>query len=791
MQRIIGLFLLPIALFLSLAAMGCDNASSEDIATSLEDRLTDALDFDGGENADGVPDPGDGSGEAPQIEEWQVPGTLRLGQPFVVTIATNFDSNSEALTTAIYVKGAKNHLHVRRDLGILPDGRKRMSLYGVLAVDEQLRGKTFELELSLKTEDGVMGLPVPWPLKIEDEDPVALEGEPIDMLTMIGEDWIASGRPEGDPSGDAPQILRIDGPYEFPISVATMAGPVSDNVSDFNRIAAVLLSTPGNPGYKRSTVIQPENLEDGLALRVELKIKPEVPDGTPLVFVFALEDVDGRVGLFQPYSIVAFKNVDVDGDADDDVVVIDGDGVDRDTVDGDVVIDGDTIDGDMIDGDTSDTEETDGDVQCVCEAENACCDGCQPINNGGDCDPQQENAWTGYCAEGQCVPLSFQTYILKADAALTRVDLSADGSRLAAAFFSSVEIFDTETWQSLQQMPSTGETSISAVAFSPDGQQLAVAGYGQKVTLFNIEANELVNELSFDALYVNAIAYTADGSAMWVGGGASLENLAIQRIRDHARVWTSPLNHGYIYSIARIGMGERVSVNNSQMLYYANMLQRQSIAGPDDFTNSIIDQAISPSGDESAVLTCTYMNADTQICEEFGIIRFDIGDNTISDGGTFTLTSPTSLDWSPDGLNFAVGFCNRHAPGSFFCESSQVILVDAANWQLRYTLPEFTGMIQDVRFDRHNRRLLVFTQQAELFVYDLGDIGLFGPPYAWECSETDNACRNGEVCDLYTHRCRTNACADGVDNDSDGQTDEADLDCSEGGFLELDEELAR
>ncbi len=89
---------------------------------------------------------------------------------------------------------------------------------------------------------------------------------------------------------------------------------------------------------------------------------------------------------------------DEDGDTDDD---------DDDTSDGDTDDDDDdTTDGDTDDDDDDTTDgDTDGDVdgdeECLCTTTDSCCDGCQPINEEGDC---TLDGGHGACREGECVP---------------------------------------------------------------------------------------------------------------------------------------------------------------------------------------------------------------------------------------------------------------------------------------------------------------------------------------------------------------------------------------------------
>src|SRR5688572_9722802 len=63
---------------------------------------------------------------------------------------------------------------------------------------------------------------------------------------------------------------------------------------------------------------------------------------------------------------------------------------------------------------------------------------------------------------------------------------------------------------------------ISALAFSPDGSQLAVSGY-HEVLLHKADGSTLLGRLVGEAARVESIAFTADGKLLGVAGGSPAE----------------------------------------------------------------------------------------------------------------------------------------------------------------------------------------------------------------------------------------------------------------------------
>ena len=110
---------------------------------------------------------------------------------------------------------------------------------------------------------------------------------------------------------------------------------------------------------------------------------------------------------------------------EDDTETTDTEVIESDVVDGDVenvdIIDDEIVDGDIIEDDTEivdgdddmiedDVEIVDGDVDtdpeivCTCSTTDACCDGCNPINQGGECNDGNLCTLEDFCSDGVCMP---------------------------------------------------------------------------------------------------------------------------------------------------------------------------------------------------------------------------------------------------------------------------------------------------------------------------------------------------------------------------------------------------
>ncbi len=195
---------LCIFLLLALHAGCSKGGSAEKIASGLEDRLTDALEFVGGKTINEAPPEGSGDSTAPQVKTVDAPLQFRRGADFKVVLTSDFGHPEDVDKALVHVQGANKYIVINKPLSsfdnaevttkaferkLLETISSIMSLNGVLADDNELGGE-FVLEYALQTKAGVTGLFKERSMKIPEEVAECLTGD-----CCNGGQWISQGDP--------------------------------------------------------------------------------------------------------------------------------------------------------------------------------------------------------------------------------------------------------------------------------------------------------------------------------------------------------------------------------------------------------------------------------------------------------------------------------------------------------------------------------------------------------------------------------------------------------------------
>lgn len=101
---------------------------------------------------------------------------------------------------------------------------------------------------------------------------------------------------------------------------------------------------------------------------------------------------------------------------------------------------------------------------------------------------------------------------------INSIDFTKDGHyMISAGMWGRVIITDTQGWRELRTCLAGRVSTIKSTRLSPDGRYLAVGYGGRQVVVFRFDDASVVKEIPM-AVYIEAVAWTADGRYLLAGG---------------------------------------------------------------------------------------------------------------------------------------------------------------------------------------------------------------------------------------------------------------------------------
>lgn len=582
-NRYVSVSFLAMALLCAVMFSSCSGGGdSEDIAASLEDRLTTALGFEGASYIEGDAPAGAAGSDAPQIGELSMAGVLYLGAAFATEVTSEYKQAGQVDTVIVYVAGATGYLEVPAELA-----QGFITLFGVLARDEQLTGEEFTLKFALQTSGEVTGSYVSHRLTVSGATSPQDEG--LSAVDVDGAQWHDSPAPQGSSSVSAPQIRRVEAPETM---APGQAVTVRLHTAFTEGIAGAILTLPSRDSYFEI----PGQFADGVFEISGGFVGNNTQAGDELSFLWALKSEAGEVGLYRMW-IVTVVDASSDGDAvppdgdqppdGDDETIADGDeeippdgdgdtdGDEETAPDGDVESDGDE-EGEAVDGDSDVLPTICSEGVTFCDDEDPltirdyCFDGIcvgqtQGVDIGDVCSETAECSFSGYCAingqdaQGVCRPLKVIT-----GEGGTQPVYSPDGRFVAAVNLYFIRVWETATWRLVREISTLGfdnalvgnlaftkdgnqligcsnprvhiwqlsdgavakefAETCASLAVSPDGATLAIAG-NQKATLWDISNNyTYLRQAIGHTTYIEYLTFSHDG--LWIATAGGYDNTA-------------------------------------------------------------------------------------------------------------------------------------------------------------------------------------------------------------------------------------------------------------------------
>lgn len=168
-------------IFLTLSVLifpMCDfSGDSEEISKALTNRMTDCLNFEGGEIEDSLPPEENETMLYPQIVSISAVDELTVYRNFSVTINHDADSSNIIFGVMAWVNGSEQYIRIPMESSkssnhmIMAATRTddTITISGYLESDDDLIGKTFGIYFALFGENEMTGKRVKWKVKVVNE----------------------------------------------------------------------------------------------------------------------------------------------------------------------------------------------------------------------------------------------------------------------------------------------------------------------------------------------------------------------------------------------------------------------------------------------------------------------------------------------------------------------------------------------------------------------------------------------------------------------------------------------
>ena len=263
---------------------------------------------------------------------------------------------------------------------------------------------------------------------------------------------------------------------------------------------------------------------------------------------------------------------------------------------------------------------------------------------------------------------------------------SPDGQRLAVASGIGVWLYDVATSRELALL--TEHTGVNAVAFSPDGT--TIASGSNTVKLWDVATGENIATLEGHTRGVNAVAFSPNGRTLASAAGYGDETIILWDVSTHMNIATLEGHTSSISSVAFSPDGTTIasgSIDNTVKLW--DVSTSANIATLEEHgyrVNSVVfspDGKILASGSDNGIFKLWDVATRESIATHKYIVRSWGGDDV------------NSIAFSPDGTTFAVATNNY------------VNLLDVATRKKIATVEEYKGITGSVAFSPDGATLAI------------------------------------------------------------------------------------
>ncbi len=186
--RFFGSIIIVVFSIFVLNACSSSGADTDEVAEKLEDRLTEALKFIGGEVVQGSPPQASSEAQAPDILSIVMSDMFVMDSDFAIELNSSYDGSSPVDKVVVHVIGANNHIVISSELA-----NQFVRLTGTCISDEEFSDKSFTLNIAMQNAAGLTGEYISNSLTISSKGAIdtreVLANIDIENSTVI---WIAN-----------------------------------------------------------------------------------------------------------------------------------------------------------------------------------------------------------------------------------------------------------------------------------------------------------------------------------------------------------------------------------------------------------------------------------------------------------------------------------------------------------------------------------------------------------------------------------------------------------------------
>ncbi len=296
-----------------------------------------------------------------------------------------------------------------------------------------------------------------------------------------------------------------------------------------------------------------------------------------------------------------------------------------------------------------------------------------------------------------------------------------------------------------------GETIGTSVAFSPDGQQLALAGGAEGVVLYQPRTGELLGALPGLTGPTYDLAFSADGR--WLAAGSTqqaavwdVRQKTVRNINAEGEVWHVAFSaNGQQLALASASAVQVVSIADGKVVLSlpteqpilsvtysaesgaaggAEVLRAVDIGQTYAWTaadGAALNTIAGPlAGFTEAVQGLAFLDDDTLLSSELSALRvWDVAGSTTDRAWAVAVEGQPSL--SPDGQQVANGYCEIKDALSGACALNLVGVWNVADGELIRSLAVHTQTVNATAFSPNGRWLASAGNDGAVGLWDMSD----------------------------------------------------------------------